>query len=212
MSDGEDSVLIMDAGEDGLCWAEKELGCNDNNGESKATANNDSFNFILSLLEREKQFGATISDSRSIMKNSHEILIAREELTPSQKKTLFSTAQAALLHSPPPPISSLMMTTTGDLRTRSGQVGHGVLAILAVASPSTLISSTLSTKEVKFSLFTFSLSHNRKFPPDRESNPGLPRDRRRSSPLDYRGIGGWEMSKVAQEIVDNENTPQRHPK
>ena len=24
--------------------------------------------------------------------------------------------------------------------------------------------------------------------PDRESNPGLPRDRRRSSPLDYRGI------------------------
>ena len=26
------------------------------------------------------------------------------------------------------------------------------------------------------------------FLPDRESNPGLPRDRRRSSPLDYRGI------------------------
>ena len=24
--------------------------------------------------------------------------------------------------------------------------------------------------------------------PDRESNPGLPRDRRRSSPLDYRGL------------------------
>ena len=28
----------------------------------------------------------------------------------------------------------------------------------------------------------------KKFLPDRESNPGLPRDRRRSSPLDYRGI------------------------
>ena len=27
-----------------------------------------------------------------------------------------------------------------------------------------------------------------KFLPDRESNPGLPRDRRRSSPLDYRGL------------------------
>ena len=26
------------------------------------------------------------------------------------------------------------------------------------------------------------------FLPDRESNPGLPRDRRRSSPLDYRGL------------------------
>ena len=50
------------------------------------------------------------------------------------------------------------------------------------------------------------------FLPDRESNPGLPRDRRRSSPLDYRGIGGWEISKVAQEIVDNEKTPQGHPK
>ena len=31
------------------------------------------------------------------------------------------------------------------------------------------------------------------FLPDRESNPGLPRDRRRSSPLDYRGIGGQWM-------------------
>ena len=35
--------------------------------------------------------------------------------------------------------------------------------------------------------------------PDRESNPGLPRDRRRSSPLDYRGIcnrcGNWENLK-----------------
>ena len=47
MSDGEESVLLMDPGEDGLCWAEKELGCNDTNGESLATANNDSFNFIL---------------------------------------------------------------------------------------------------------------------------------------------------------------------
>ena len=28
----------------------------------------------------------------------------------------------------------------------------------------------------------------KKFLPDRESNPGLPRDRRRSSPLDYRGL------------------------
>ena len=26
------------------------------------------------------------------------------------------------------------------------------------------------------------------FLPDRESNPGLPRDRRRSLPLDYRGL------------------------
>ena len=28
------------------------------------------------------------------------------------------------------------------------------------------------------------------FLPDRESNPGLPRDRRRSLPLDYRGLVG----------------------
>ena len=28
------------------------------------------------------------------------------------------------------------------------------------------------------------------FLPDRESNPGLPRDRRRSLPLDYRGFVG----------------------
>ena len=31
--------------------------------------------------------------------------------------------------------------------------------------------------------------------PDRESNPGLPRDRRRSSPLDYRGFDGKENDK-----------------
>ena len=30
--------------------------------------------------------------------------------------------------------------------------------------------------------------------PDRESNPGLPRDRRRSSPLDYRGISEGFLS------------------
>ena len=35
----------------------------------------------------------------------------------------------------------------------------------------------------------FSKSGKKMFLPDRESNPGLPRDRRRSSPLDYRGIG-----------------------
>ena len=35
----------------------------------------------------------------------------------------------------------------------------------------------------------FSKSGGKKFLPDRESNPDLPRDRRRSSPLDYRGIG-----------------------
>ena len=34
----------------------------------------------------------------------------------------------------------------------------------------------------------FSLKEIKMFPPDRESNPGLPRDRRRSSPLDYRGL------------------------
>ena len=36
--------------------------------------------------------------------------------------------------------------------------------------------------------------------PDRESNPGLPRDRRRSSPLDYRGIDvRVELSKQADD-------------
>ena len=34
--------------------------------------------------------------------------------------------------------------------------------------------------------------------PDRESNPGLPRDRRRSSPLDYRGL---LKSKVAKSVL-----------
>ena len=34
----------------------------------------------------------------------------------------------------------------------------------------------------------FSLKEIKMFLPDRESNPGLPRDRRRSSPLDYRGL------------------------
>ena len=32
------------------------------------------------------------------------------------------------------------------------------------------------------------LGERKNFLPDRESNPGLPRDRRRSSPLDYRGL------------------------
>ena len=36
--------------------------------------------------------------------------------------------------------------------------------------------------------------------PDRESNPGLPRDRRRSSPLDYRGLLGERAT--AYLIVD----------
>ena len=40
-------------------------------------------------------------------------------------------------------------------------------------------------------VFTFHRMHffsRKSILPDRESNPGLPRDRRRSSPLDYRGI------------------------
>ena len=39
------------------------------------------------------------------------------------------------------------------------------------------------------------------FLPDRESNPGLPRDRRRSSPLDYRGIGGCWPRTAPEELI-----------
>ena len=37
-------------------------------------------------------------------------------------------------------------------------------------------------------ILTLSQKRRKSFLPDRESNPGLPRDRRRSSPLDYRGL------------------------
>ena len=37
-------------------------------------------------------------------------------------------------------------------------------------------------------ILTLSQKMRKSFLPDRESNPGLPRDRRRSSPLDYRGL------------------------
>ena len=37
--------------------------------------------------------------------------------------------------------------------------------------------------------------------PDRESNPGLPRDRRRSSPLDYRGLLGKQDHSKLQSIL-----------
>ena len=48
------------------------------------------------------------------------------------------------------------------------------------------------------------LSREKIFLPDRESNPGLPRDRRRSSPLDYRGIGGWQLwHNSAKKIICN---------
>ena len=39
-------------------------------------------------------------------------------------------------------------------------------------------------------------SERKKFLPDRESNPGLPRDRRRSSPLDYRGLDSGHCAKM----------------
>ena len=43
--------------------------------------------------------------------------------------------------------------------------------------------------------------------PDRESNPGLPRDRRRSSPLDYRGIGGcWPRKAVEEMTMSSKNS------
>ena len=48
------------------------------------------------------------------------------------------------------------------------------------------------------------------FLPDRESNPGLPRDRRRSSPLDYRGIGGCWPRTAPEELIIV--THQCHPK
>ena len=48
------------------------------------------------------------------------------------------------------------------------------------------------------------------FLPDRESNPGLPRDRRRSSPLDYRGIGGCWPRTAPEELITV--THQHHSK
>ena len=43
--------------------------------------------------------------------------------------------------------------------------------------------------EQDFCVPSFKKIMPKKVLPDRESNPGLPRDRRRSSPLDYRGTG-----------------------
>ena len=43
--------------------------------------------------------------------------------------------------------------------------------------------------------------------PDRESNPGLPRDRRRSSPLDYRGFIDGEEEIVGQNFPP---LPKKH--
>ena len=49
----------------------------------------------------------------------------------------------------------------------------------------------------------WNVGHKRRkvFLPDRESNPGLPRDRRRSSPLDYRGIDGSAAGPTVQRLA-----------
>ena len=58
-----------------------------------------------------------------------------------------------------------------------------------------VVSSSLTWSKIFCNILTQCAKN---FLPDRESNPGLPRDRRRSSPLDYRGID----TKVSEETED----------